>query len=331
MKVIIDRAIPYIQGILEPYAEVLYRDGRNFSPEEVRSADVLVIRTRTRCDEALLAGSRVRMIATATIGFDHIDLKYCASHGIEVVTAAGCNAAGVLQWVAASLALLSAREGWQPHQQTLGIVGVGNVGSLVEQAARAWGFRVLRCDPPRKQREGGDFLPLEEVVAGADIVTFHTPLDSSTYHMIDDSLIALMPPTGTIINASRGEVASTEALLKASQRLCIDVWEREPNINLALLEKAFIATPHIAGYSAQGKANASSIVVRAIAQRFALPLTEWYPAEVKPAIRRAIGWQDMCLTITSHCDLVAETRHMKQHSEDFEALRNNYHYREEYF
>lgn len=331
MKVIIDRAIPYIQGILEPYAEVLYRDGRNFSPEEVRSADVLVIRTRTRCDEALLAGSRVRMIATATIGFDHIDLKYCASHGIEVVTAAGCNAAGVLQWVAASLALLSAREGWQPHQRTLGIVGVGNVGSLVEQAARAWGFRVLRCDPPRKQHEGGDFLPLEEVVTGADIVTFHTPLDSSTYHMIDDSLIALMPPTGTIINASRGEVASTEALLKASQRLCIDVWEGEPNINLALLEKAFIATPHIAGYSAQGKANASSIVVRAIAQRFALPLTEWYPAEVKPAIRRAIGWQDMCLTITSHCDLVAETRHMKQHSEDFEALRNNYHYREEYF
>lgn len=331
MKVIIDSAIPYIQGILEPYAEVLYRSGEDFTPSDVRSADVLIIRTRTRCDEALLAGSNVKLIATATIGFDHIDLAYCAAHGIEVVTAAGCNAAGVLQWVAATLALLSAKEGWQPHERTLGIVGVGNVGSLVEQYARAWGFRILRCDPPRKEREGGDFLPLEEVAAQADIITFHTPLDSTTHHLIDDSLIALMPSTGTIINASRGEVASTEALRKATQRLCIDVWEREPNIDLALLDKAFIATPHIAGYSAQGKANASSIVVRAIAQRFALPLTEWYPETVKPTLRQPIGWQEMCRSIATHCDLAAQTRILKEHYVDFEALRNNYHYREEYF
>ena len=115
MKVIIDSAIPYIQGILEPFAEVLYRSGEDFTPADVRSADVLIIRTRTRCDEALLAGSNVKLIATATIGFDHIDLAYCAAHRIEVVTAAGCNAAGVLQWVAATLAILSAKEGWQPH------------------------------------------------------------------------------------------------------------------------------------------------------------------------------------------------------------------------
>lgn len=331
MKVIIDSAIPYIQGILEPYAEVLYRDGRDFTPDEVHSADVLIIRTRTRCDEALLAGSNVKLIATATIGFDHIDLAYCATRGIEVVTAAGCNAAGVLQWVAATLSLLSMDEGWQPQERTLGIVGVGNVGSLVEQYARAWGFRVLRCDPPRKEREGGDFLQLEEVATQADIITFHTPLDNSTHHLINDSLIALMPATGTIINASRGEVASTEALINAPQRLCIDVWEHEPNINLTLLDKAFIATPHIAGYSAQGKANASSIVVHAIAQRFALPLTGWYPTKVTPTLRHPITWQEMCRTITSYCDLATETLHMKRHSEDFEALRNNYHYREEYF
>ena len=331
MKVIIDSAIPYIKGILEPYAEVLYRDGRAFTPREVSDADVLIIRTRTRCDKALLAGSRVKLITTATIGFDHIDLKYCATHGIEVVTAAGCNAAGVLQWVAATLALLSEKEGWQPRERTLGIVGVGNVGSLVERYARAWGFQVLRCDPPRKEREGGDFLPLEQVVERADIITFHTPLDSTTFHLINEQLIERIPRHSTIINASRGEVASTEALLGAPQRLCLDVWEDEPNINLTLLEKAFIATPHIAGYSAQGKANASSIVVQAIARKFNLPLTEWYPAEVQRVERAEIGWEQMCQSIAQYCDLQEQTAELRHHSSDFESLRNNYHYREEYF
>ena len=131
MKVIIDSAIPYIKGILEPYAEVLYRDGRAFTPREVSDADVLIIRTRTRCDKALLAGSRVKLITTATIGFDHIDLKYCATHGIEVVTAAGCNAAGVLQWVTATLALLSEKDGWQPRERTLGIVVIQSSPTFV--------------------------------------------------------------------------------------------------------------------------------------------------------------------------------------------------------
>lgn len=331
MKVIIDSAIPYIKGVLEPYAEVLYRDGREFSPHEVSDADVLVIRTRTRCDEALLARSRVKMIATATIGFDHIDLTYCATHGIRVVTAAGCNAAGVLQWVSAALALIQSQEGWQPNERTIGIVGVGNVGSLVERYGKMWGFNVLRCDPPRKEREGGDFLSLEEVAERSDIITFHTPLDSSTFHMIDEKLLSLLPSHSTIINASRGEVASTEALLAAPQRLCIDVWEGEPNINLALLEKAFVATPHIAGYSAQGKANASSIVVRATAREFGLPLTEWYPAQVQRVERCDIGWEDMCQSISQHCDLTAQSAELRQQSSHFESLRNNYHYREEYF
>ena len=165
MKVVIDNAIPYIKGILEPYAEVLYREGIDFRQEDVADADLLIIRTRTRRNASLLDGSSVKMIATATIGFDHIDLEYCQKHGIEVITAQGCNAAGVLQWVAAALALLSRKDGWTPPQRTLGIVGVGHVGRLVEQYARAWGFNVLRCDPPRKEREGGDFIPLEELLS----------------------------------------------------------------------------------------------------------------------------------------------------------------------
>lgn len=331
MKVIIDSAIPYINGILEPFAEVVYRAGQEFSREDVADADALIIRTRTRCNEALLKGSKVKMIATATIGFDHIDLDYCRQHDIKVVTAAGCNAAGVLQWVAAALAMLSADEGWQPREKTLGIVGVGNVGSLVEEYARAWGFRVLRCDPPRRQREGGDFLSLEEVAEQSDIITFHTPLDPTTFHLIDEHLISLMRPDATIINASRGEVASTEALLSAPQRLCIDVWEQEPAINQELLAKAFVATPHIAGYSAQGKANATAMVVEALAKHFGLPLEGWYPAEVTPAGRQAIDWNEMRQTIADYCDLRAESASLRLSPEAFESLRNNYHFREEYF
>lgn len=331
MKAVIDSAIPYIQGVLEPFAEVIYRSGNKFTPTDVSDADLLIIRTRTRCDKNLLEGSRVKLIATATIGFDHIDLDYCANHGIKVVTAAGCNATGVLQWVAAALAMLSADEGWQPKDKTLGIVGVGNVGSLVERYARAWGFRVLRCDPPRQQREGGDFLQLEEVAKQSDIITFHTPLDPTTFHLIDEHLISLIRPDATIINASRGEVASTEALLSAPQRLCIDVWEQEPAISRELLAKVAVASPHIAGYSAQGKANATAMSIAAVAEHFNLPLQGWYPPEVQPAIRQDITWEQMCATITQYCDLKAETLALRQSPEDFESLRNNYHYREEYF
>lgn len=331
MKVVIDSAIPYISGVLEPFAEVVYRVGDEFSPTDVADADMLIIRTRTRCDEALLAASRVRMIATATIGFDHIDLKYCEAHNIEVVTAAGCNAAGVLQWVSATLAMLAAKQGWSPSQKRLGIVGVGNVGSLVERYARQWGFDVVLCDPPRQQLEGGDFIELEELLTISDIVTLHTPLDETTRGMINHSTLALMQPSATLINASRGEVALTEALLTASQTLCLDVWEREPSIDKSLLEKAFVSTPHIAGYSAQGKANAAAAVVRAAARRFSLPLEGWYPSEVSPVARSPISWDEMCGSIESYCDLKSESATLKSRSAEFESLRNNYSYREEYF
>ncbi|MBQ5830556.1 MAG: 4-phosphoerythronate dehydrogenase [Alistipes sp.] len=331
MKVVIDNAIPYIKGILEPYAEVLYREGIDFRQEDVADADLLIIRTRTRCNASLLDSSSVKMIATATIGFDHIDLEYCQKHGIEVITAQGCNAAGVLQWVAAALALLSRKDGWTPPQRTLGIVGVGHVGRLVEQYARAWGFNVLRCDPPRKEREGGDFIPLEELLSRSDIVTLHTPLDRTTHHLINDRTMALMHNDAVLINASRGEVVSTKTLLNAPQRLLIDVWEHEPEINRDLLAKAIVTTPHIAGYSSQGKANATAMVVRAAAKRFSLPLTDWYPEQVRITERQDIDWQTMCLTIQSHCDLDAESQRLKAAPGSFESMRNGYRYREEYF
>lgn len=331
VKIVADEAIPFLKGVLEPYARIEYCPGREFTPELIRDADVLLIRTRTRCNEALLAGSRVRLIVTATIGFDHIDRNYCLRNGIEVVTAAGCNARGVLQYIGAVLVHLSRREGWDPASKTLGIVGVGHVGSLVEQYARRWGFRVLACDPPRQQREHGDFLPLEELARQADLLTFHTPLDQTTRHMVNTDLLRLVRPDAKIINSSRGEVIDERALLASGLSYVLDVWEHEPDLNAALLEGALLATPHIAGYSLQGKANATAMSVHAIGQRFGWPTTGWYPPHITPSCPRPIEWEELCRSIDSHFDIEAESRRLKEHPESFEAIRNGYRYREEYF
>lgn len=330
-KIVADSAIPYLEGVLEPWAEVRYLPGTTIAAADVRDADALLIRTRTRCDEALLGGSSVRLIATATIGFDHIDSAWCAAHGIGVATAAGCNARGVLQWVGAALAHLSLRQDWQPAQRTLGIVGVGHVGKLVEQYARAWGFRVLCCDPPREAREHSGFLPLEEVAREADLLTFHTPLDGTTRHMAGQRLFRIMKPQAVLINSSRGEVVDAQAL-HADQRPCVlDVWEHEPHPDPALLEHTLLATPHIAGYSAQGKAAATAMSVCALSRLFGLPLEGWHPPQVAPSVPKPISWQELCTTIGGVYDIAAESRRLKADPDSFERMRDAYAYRREYF
>ena len=331
MKILIDRAIPFLQGVLEPFAEVEYLDGSNFTPDAVRDADALIIRTRTRCDRALLEGSKVQFIATATIGFDHIDLDYCRTHNIAVSTSAGCNARGVLQWVAASLALLAKRDGFAPQECTLGIVGVGNVGRLVKQYAEYWGFRVICSDPPREEREHLGFVSLDEVLRNSDIVTLHTPLDDTTRHLINTHNISLLQSGSTLINASRGECVATNATRRNDLTYITDVWENEPNIDSEYLSKSLVATPHIAGYSSQGKANASAMAVQALAHHFDLPLNEWRPREVAVVTPHLISWEEMCATISHHCNLEIESERLRRHPDRFEQLRNNYHYREEYF
>lgn len=354
MKIVADNAIPFLDGVLEPFAEVCRRPGREISAEDIRDADALVIRTRTRCDETLLAGSRVRMIATATIGFDHIDLAWCRQNGIEVATAAGCNARGVLQWVAAVLALLARRQGWTPGQRTLGVVGVGHVGSLVKSYAEAWGFRVLCCDPPRQRAEKerllsegrneadgatAGFVPFETLAAQSDIITFHVPLqregDDATWHMTDKAFFEIIKPGATILNSSRGEVVDNALLREAVEagrcRACLDVWEHEPDIDRRLLASALVSTPHIAGYSAQGKANATAMAVAAVARHFGLPVEGFYPETVERIQPRPIGWDEMKRTIGKYCDIDAESAPLRNSPERFEALRDNYRYRQEYF
>lgn len=331
MKVIIDSAIPFIHGILEPWAEVVYCGGTTIDKKVVCDADALIVRTRTLCNRELLEGSSVRFIATATIGRDHINEEYCRTAGIKVASAAGCNARGVLQWVAATLKHIRTKDGKQPTDYTLGVVGVGNVGSLVVEYARHWGFRVLMCDPPRHEREGGDFLPLEEVARQADIITFHTPLDATTRHMVDDALLAIMRPEAVIINASRGAVVDNMAVANSSHRYAFDVWENEPHISAVALQRAMLATPHIAGYSLQGKANATSMVINALCRHFELPLTDWHPIDVARTTPLLIDWSEMCATIDDHCPIIEETRMLKLSPDTFEEQRNSYNYRTEYF
>lgn len=331
MKIIADSAIPFLEGVLDPWAEVLRLPGASITAADVRDADALIIRTRTRCNAALLDGSRVSFIATATIGFDHIDLEYCRRRGIGVATAAGCNARGVLQWAGAVLTHLSRSQGWLPSQRTLGVVGVGHVGSLIKEYAEGWGFRVVCCDPPREERERCGFRTLEEVAREADILTFHTPLDASTRHMADSRLFGLMKPGAILINSSRGEVVDGEALLRSGLGWALDVWEHEPHLDPALLENALLATPHIAGYSEQGKANATAMSVASLARRFGLPLEGWYPPQAAPARRRPISWQELCRTIGGAYDIASESRSLKERPGDFESMRDHYAYRREYF
>lgn len=344
MKILIDEFVPYAEEALRPYADVIMVDGRNLRAEDVSEADALIVRTRTRCGAELLEGaSRLKFVGTATIGYDHIDRPYLASRGVKFTSAAGCNRRAVLQWVSAVLAHLSEVQGWRPEERTLGVVGVGHVGSLVAEYARAWGFRVLCSDPPRERAEGlGEregFVPLERLLEEADIVTLHTLLErggeTPTYHLADEDFLSRMRDGATLLNASRGEVADTEALLRHSHRLtlCIDVWEGEPDaISPELLEVAEIATPHIAGYSLQGKANASAIVLNALAERLGFDtLRGWYPEGVRPSNPRPISWEEMRGEIDEYCHLVEETERMKMNPSDFENRRNTYPLREEFF
>ena len=331
MQIIIDCDIPFIRGVLEPYAQVQYIKGSSIDAKVAANADALIIRTRTRCNEELLRDSRVKIIATATIGTDHIDLDYCRSRGIEVHNARGCNARGVLQWVAAALRHITLSDGKQPKDYTLGVVGVGAVGSLVSEYGRHWGFNTLECDPPRKQREGGDFRTIEELVERCDILTFHTPLDTSTHHLLSSELIGRLRPGATIINASRGGVVDNQSVANSSHRYLFDVWENEPNIPANTLRHSDIATPHVAGYSLQGKANATALSISAIAKYFGLPLEGWYPPDVAPSAPRLISWAEMCTTIDEHYPISEESDYLKQHPEEFETLRNTYAYRNEYF
>ncbi|MCX6253670.1 MAG: 4-phosphoerythronate dehydrogenase PdxB [Bacteroidia bacterium] len=290
MKIIADDKIPFLKGVLEPYAEVVYMPGKLITREILKEADALLTRTRTKCTESLLKGTSIRFIGTATIGFDHIDTKYCEKQKIKWTNAPGCNSSSVQQYIASALLKLALDHQYSLKDKTIGIVGAGNVGAKIEKIARVLGMNVLLNDPPRARLEGEkNFVMFGNILYNSDIITVHVPLnfvgEDKTYHLFNEKSFKKMKKGAWFFNSSRGEVTETSALKKAlgSGKLggaVIDVWENEPDIDLDLMTKAFIATPHIAGYSTDGKANGTSIVVNSLSKYFDLPLKNWYPENV---------------------------------------------------
>lgn len=342
MKIVIDNAIPFIQGLFEPYAEVVYKEGAGICRDDLADADALVIRTRTECNASLLEGTGIKMIATATIGTDHIDLEYCEKHGIFVKNAAGCNAGGVANYVISALYGSAARKSLPLTGSTVGIVGVGSVGSRVEQMLRSLGFQTLRCDPPRAAAEGSSqFCELDYLLENSDIVTMHVPLNDSTRGMANAGFFAKMRPGAFFINSARGSVVVDKDLLEAIPRLgtvVIDTWNNEPDINLELMEKVDIATPHIAGYSYQGKQWGTALAVRAVARFFSITdLYEFFPAtDLKEleAVKLDLRGKDqgqIASIIQYNYPIFTDDFMFRMSPSDFEALRTGYHYRREFY
>ncbi|MBR1576624.1 MAG: 4-phosphoerythronate dehydrogenase [Bacteroidales bacterium] len=342
MKFVVDKTIPFIEHLFEPYAEVVYLEGKDISFENVRDADALVIRTRTKCNAALLEGSSVRMISTASIGSDHIDHDYCNEHGIHFSTASGCNATGVMNYVFAALYGIAARKSIDLAGKTLGIVGVGNTGSRVAAMARHIGLRVLLCDPPRALAEGPDaFCSLPELLSEADVVTLHVPLSDTTRRMADDAFFSAMKPGSLFINTSRGEVVDEPALIRAIPdrgAVIIDTWNNEPYVNQDLVQMVDIATPHIAGYSYQGKQNGTALAVRAIARFFGIEaLYEFFPetplAELE-AIKlnlKGMSQGQIASILSYNYPIFSDDFMFRMNPAGFENLRLNYSYRREFY
>ena len=338
MKAVIDEKIPYLRDALEAMGvNVVALPGSAIGKCDLVDAQALFVRTRTRCDEALLADTPVRFIGTATIGHDHIDAAYCDENGICWTNAAGCNAGAVLQYVQSTIYTWARDNGCGISGLTLGVVGLGEIGSRVAAWAEGAGMRVLANDPPKADAGYKGLVSLDEVARRCDIITFHPTLNSDgmykSYHLADSAFFASLEHCRLLINASRGAVVDNVALsaaIDAGKVGCaaIDVWEGEPDVNAALLDKAYIATPHIAGYSAEGKMNATTMVLREFARYMnycgIVPLPQLAAPEC-PCVKAAGECEALLSIYTPLEDTVA----LKNSPGEFENLRNNYKLRRE--
>lgn len=268
MLIVADENIPLLDEFFAGFGAIRRLPGRAISAQDVRDADLLLVRSVTRVDRALLAGSRVRFVGTCTIGTDHLDLDYFAEAGIAWSSAPGCNARGVVDYVLGSVLTLAEREGVDPVGRIYGVVGAGQVGGRLVEVLRGLGWQVRVCDPPRQATEAGDFVSLEQIINECDVISLHTPLDTSTRHLFDAARLAALKPGTWLINASRGAVvdnAALRALLlqRTDLKAVLDVWEGEPQADVELAALCQLATPHIAGYSLDGKLRGTAQIYQA--------------------------------------------------------------------
>ncbi len=291
MRIIADENIPCVAKAFASLGEVTLLSGRGMQASQVHDADILLVRSVTRVDAHLLAGSNVQFVGSATIGFDHVDRAYLQQQGIGFSTAPGSNATSAAEYVVSALLALAAQQGFDPSGKTLGIIGCGNVGSRVRHKLAALGMHCLVNDPPL-QAQGGhdDFVDLDTVLQ-ADVITVHVPYTREgpypTHHLVDAAFLARLRPGAVFINTARGAVADNaalDALLESRSDLSVvlDVWEGEPDISMSLLEKVQLGTAHIAGYSLDGKLRGTEMIYRAACAHFGRPL-QWQAADDLPA------------------------------------------------
>jgi Phosphoglycerate dehydrogenase and related dehydrogenases len=401
IKIVADKDIPFLKGVFEPYSLIEYYNGKEINSDIIKNADILLIRTRTKCNASLLEGSKVKLIATATIGTDHIDLDFCNSHGIKVINAPGCNSGGVMQYVFTAIFNIAVSHSvwhnevptnaapanavftnaspanavftnvapanddqptanesnaanlFQPINKTkIGVIGVGHVGSKVANLAEYLGFEVLRNDPPKEIEQtlafnNGyltlddfvDYYSIEYILENADIITLHVPLNDSTFKMASDSFFSKIKKGAIFINSSRGEVVDESALLRYMDNFytVIDVWNNEPNTNLEILKRATIATPHIAGYSLEGKINGTQMAVRGIADNFSEleALKNFVVTEVSPNPNilnlKQLSLNEIASTLLKIFPILDLDKKLRENSSSFEQIRNNYNYRREFY
>lgn len=345
MRIVADDKIPFLKGVLEPFAEVVYLPGDQITAAILKNADALLTRSITKCNAQLLHKSSVQFIASATIGDDHIDKDYCSKNNIQWVTAKGCNAAAVEQYVTSALLTLSEKNNFILRNKTIGIVGVGNIGSRIANVAQLLGMKVLLNDPPRERLEGSDqFVSLVHILKNADIISFHVPLvkagEDKTLHLADENFFKQIAKKCILINTSRGNVVENNELKKALEvgivsHSIIDVWEGEPEINTDLFDLVDIATPHIAGYSLEGKANGTAMVVEAVSKHFSLGLYDWYPKLENEKVKISIDGLGLseqniaCEVFKQVYPIQNDDSSLRKDPSNFELLRREYNFRKE--
>lgn len=273
MHILADENIPLVDEFFAGFGEIRRMPGRSINRAALENVDVLLVRSVTRVDREMLEGSAVRFVGTCTIGTDHLDLDYFEQAGIEWASAPGCNARGVVDYVLGSLLALSEVCGEALARRRFGVVGAGEVGGRLLEVLRGLGWDVRVCDPPRQVREAGDFVSLDEILAECDVVSLHTPLtlggDWPTFHLFDQARLSRLRPGTWLINASRGAVVDNAALRdlllqRPDLEAVLDVWEGEPQVDVALAGLCRIATPHIAGYSLDGKLRGTAQIYAAL-------------------------------------------------------------------
>lgn len=272
MHILADENIPLVEAFFAEHGKIRRMHGRTINRAALGESEVLLVRSVTRVDRELLEGSRVRFVGTCTIGTDHLDLDYFEEAGISWASAPGCNARGVVDYVLGSLLALAEGEGVELADRRYGVVGAGQVGGRLVEVLRGLGWNVRVCDPPRQAREAGELVGLDEIIEECDVISLHTPLtldgENATFHLLDQTRLERLRPGSWLINASRGAVVDNAALREQlAQRpdlqAVLDVWEGEPQVDVGLAELCWIATPHIAGYSLDGKLRGTAQIYQA--------------------------------------------------------------------